>query len=209
MNPIKNILYSAWGLVALTTFFAVLVWQQSFVGPVRLTGYTVFPLLGLIAFSLMWTHYIVGTLRRMAGVAKSGLKNYYTVTNWIVLFCILMHPALLILALWADGLGLPPQSYLENYVAPDGKLAVLLGSVGLIIFLAFELKRLFEDKSWWKLVEYAQIFAMVVIFVHALQLGGELDVLWYRAVWFFYGITFIASTTYNHVFDNKRKRGVK
>ena len=75
MKSIKNILFSAWGLVALTTFFAVLVWQQSFVGPVRLTGYTVFPLLGLIAFSLMWTHYIVGTLRRTAGVSKDELKN--------------------------------------------------------------------------------------------------------------------------------------
>jgi hypothetical protein len=47
---------------------------------------------------------------------------------------------------------------------------------------------------------------MAVIFYHALQIGGELDVLWYRAVWFFYGITFLASVIYNYMFDNK---GVK
>jgi hypothetical protein len=194
---------SAWVLVTLTSLFALAVWIQSFFGSVRLTGYTVFPLLGLLAFSLMWTHYIVGTLRRLAGVKKKELKAYYAATSWVVLFCILLHPALLILQLWKDGYGLPPNSYLENYVAPTGKFAVLLGSVSLMIFLAFELKKMFDTKPWWKLVEYAQILAMVAIFYHALQLGGELDVLWYRAIWFCYGITFVASVIYNNMFDKK------
>jgi hypothetical protein len=203
MSNTKSIVYSAWALAVLTSLFAFAVWQQSFLGGIRLTGYTVFPLLGLLAFSLMWTHYVVGTLRRMADVPKKNLQSYKQITNWIVLFCILLHPGLLILALWRDGMGLPPDSYLNNYVAPDGKLAVMLGSISLIIFLSFEFKKKFGQKAWWKFVEYGQIIAMVAIFFHALQLGGELDVLWYRAVWLFYGITFVGAVTYNYLFDKK------
>lgn len=204
MKETQIVNVSAWGLVIVVSVLALLVWLQSFTGMVSYTGYTVFPLLGIVAFSLMWTHYIVGSLRRFFAVDKKALKQYHQVTSWLVLLCILLHPGLLILSLWKDGLGLPPSSYLENYVAPGGKFAVMLGSISLVIFLLFELKKKFGSKSWWKFIEYGQIVAMIAIFIHALQLGGELDVQWFRAVWFFYGITFVAAAAYNYFIDSRK-----
>jgi hypothetical protein len=188
---------------------ALVVWASERLGSGSLTVYKLFPLLGLVAFSLMWTHYVLGSLRRFYGVESSVLKQYYRTTSWFVLALILLHPGLLIYQLKVDGFGLPPQSYLTVYGEPGMKFAIMLGTISLLIFLAFELKKKFEKKTWWRFVEYAQIFAMGLIFYHGLTLGRELSVSWYRAAWFFYGLSLILAVVYNHWYDSKViKRGI-
>ncbi len=167
-----------------------------------LTIYTIFPPLGLIAFGLMWTHFIMGGLRRYADVQKRRRDTYMTVSMGLVLALIILHPGLLWLGLYRDGLGLPPFSYLMAYESQ--LIAVLLGSLGLVIFLAFECKRWFGTRSWWRFVEWAQIVGMAAIFFHAIELGGELRQDWYAAVWWFYGLTLAAVVIYSWVHDTRK-----
>lgn len=208
MTKAQSLSISAWGLGLFAVMAAIAVWLEAMPGRLRLDSYSLFPLFGLLAFSLMWTHYIVGALRRYHGQSKAVVRTYFKVTAVVVLLTILLHPGLLIVQLWRDGFGLPPNSYLENYVAPSGKFAVMLGSISLVIFLAFELKRKFGNRSWWRWVEYAQVVAMVAIFFHALKLGSELNVDWYRVLWLFYGISFILAVKYSYIYDRK-KEGTK
>lgn len=203
MNKETIIKSCSWILAFAVAVLAVVVWSGERLGSSSLTVYKVFPLLGLVAFSLMWTHYAVGALRRYYGLESGALKQYYRSTSWLVLALILLHPGLLIYQLKADGFGLPPKSYLTVYGEPMMKFAIMLGTISLLIFLAFEFKKKFQKKSWWKFVEYAQILAMGLIFYHGLTLGRELSVSWYRALWFIYGISLIAAVIYNYWCDSK------
>ncbi len=193
-----------WILGVIVVVLAVTVWAGvRLVDGDELTVYSIFPLLGLIAFSLMWTHYIHGALRRLAGKDKPDKNAYWYVSSVVVLACILLHPALLSFGLWRDGLGLPPLSYMTAYESMQ--LAIILGSMSLTIFLAFELHRWFSNKKWWRYVEGAQLVAMLAVFVHALSLGGELNVGWYMAVWWVYGVTLVGAHMYNYTYDKQRR----
>jgi len=195
-----------WGVAALVVLLAVVVWIEFRIHPgVNLTLFDIFPLFGLLAFSLMWTHFIAGALRRKWEVPRSESDVYMTVSMGIVLALIVLHPGLLWYELWREGFGLPPASYLHVYSSQV--LAVLLGSVSLFIFLAFELQRWYKERKWWKYVEYAQVAAMVAIFFHALALGGELSVAWYRVVWYVYALALVGATGYTYWYDRVKNGG--
>lgn len=185
-----------WTLGGLVVALPVIAWLTTR-NLTDLSVYDVFPPLGLIAFGLMWTHFVMGALRRYSGYDARQNAPYMTVSMGLVLGLIILHPGLLWLQLYRDGFGLPPVSYLTAYKTQQ--LYVLLGSLGLAIFLSYELKRWFAEKTWWKYVEYLQIVGMAVIFVHALELGRELRTGWFVLVWWVYGLTLAAAIIYSRL----------
>lgn len=199
-SPSKPMVVTAWLLSFAVSVAAFVVWLQAFNGQISLNNFSLFPFFGLLAFSLMWVHYIVGALRRYFAVNKVHLKAYYKITSVIVLLAILLHPGLFIYQLWSNGYGFPPESY-KNYVAASALWAVMLGTIALIIFLLFETKKFFGKKPWWKLVELAQILAMILIYIHALKLGGEIQTEWFKVVWVFYGLSFLSASAYIFIKD--------
>lgn len=193
-------------LIGLTVMaIAVVVWHSQRVsGNQTLISYSLFPLFGLVAFSLMWTHYIGGALRRYLGFDKSVLSRYFRVTSVIVLVSLLLHPGILWLQLAKDGFGLPPLSHLAVYTDNAARFVLLLGTISLILFLAFELHRIYSEKSWWRYVIHGNTLAMFLIFFHAFVLGGELDVNWFRVVWLIYGVTLLIAVVYNQIYDKEK-----
>lgn len=184
----------AWLLSAATVITAFVAWGGDYgykLFPVN--NYQLFPLLGLLAFGLMWAHYMVGFVKEIANITAPIFKRYYQFTGYAVLLLICMHPALLIYQRFRDGFGLPPNSY-ESYVAPGLGWVTLLGSASFIIFIAFEFRRIFGNKSWWHFIPEAGDFAMLAILYHGFRLGGELRLMqnWYRDIWFFYAVTLVA-----------------
>lgn len=203
----KDLSLIGWLISLVVVILAVIVWGESFSWSyAKISAYRLFPLFGLVAFSLMWVHYIVAALRLYSGGDKKVTESYFNITGFLVLLSIVLHPAILVYKLWSDGLGLPPNSYLENYVASGSQWAVALGSAALMIFLAYELRYKFQNRPWWRFVQYGSDIAMIAIFVHALRLGNHVQSGWYRYVWFFYGLSFLVSLTY--IYFSKFK-GVK
>jgi hypothetical protein len=201
-----NAVYVAWLSAVVVTAVSVIAWMQARSWQFEnMTAYKLFPLFGILAFSLMWTHYMVGALRRRYDLQPQLFRQYYVVTSYVVLVAILLHPTILIVQLWLDGFGLPPTSYLQNYIPPAGATAVGLGSLSLLLFLSYELKRWWKKKSWWKYIEQAQLLAMAGIFVHGLRLGGVLRIEWFRTLWYMYGISLVAVSVYSYRYDKKRK----
>ncbi len=192
MNKSNNLPlnYIAWSLTTLVVILAIAVWganlQWHFSG---LSIYLIFPIFGLIAFSVMWSHYVISFLNRTI-YNQDSLKFYYKITGYIVLIAILFHPGLLAYQRFKDGFGLPPRSTL-SYVAPNLRWVVLLGTISFLTFLAYELYRLFKDRSWWKYVVYANELAMLAIFYHGLKLGSNLHGGWFQYVWYFYGVILV------------------
>jgi hypothetical protein len=190
------LLYSLVGLNLTAVSLAILAWADQFQWSVSLQAFIIFPLLGLLAFSLMWVHYIAAAVNRLLG-KPLDLQSYYEWTGWIVLLLILLHPSILIFKLWRVGLGLPPESY-ASYVGSAGKVAVLAGSTSLIFFLLFESKRWIEHSRIWPVIVNLSDLAMLLIVYHALTLGGALKYTWFRPVLFFYTATLIVCIALRH-----------
>lgn len=160
----------------------------------RVFGLAVFSLLGLWAWLIMWTHYILGAIR----VSQPGLHKakYYTpVTEFFVLACILLHPTLLALQLNRSGGGLPPTSFYKYVNLANLKLAVVMGAFSLTLFLSYELLKRFKSRKIvqrnWLIVSSAQVLAMVLIFVHSMRLGNNLQSGWFQVLWVLCFIAFI------------------
>ncbi|HET6924559.1 MAG TPA: DUF2127 domain-containing protein [Candidatus Saccharimonadales bacterium] len=193
-----------WTIAVIVSALAFYVWGSSlewrFAG---LSPYQLFPLFGLLAFSLMWGHYVVGMLCRLF-LDRGKLDDYFRLTGYAVLVLILLHPGILVYQRFRDGFGLPPHSY-ETYVAPGLAWVTLLGTVSLLIFLAFELHRWFKDASWWKYVAAAGDLAMLAVFYHGLELGTHTHVQWFRVVWYFYGVTLVGCLLYKYWFILRKR----
>jgi hypothetical protein len=197
MTTVAKLRLGAWGLTVLVAITAIVAWGQANRWQVaHISSYNLFPIFGLLAFSIMWSHYIAAAGRQYFGVAKEQLKSYFEITSLVVLGCILLHPGLLIWQLFRDGFGLPPGSYLHNYVAPSLGWAALLGTLSFGIFLAYEFRRVYSTKRWWRFVQYASDLAMGLIFIHALALGRQLRPGWFRVVWWMYGVSLLAALAY-------------
>ena len=186
----------AWSLSLLVTAVAVVAWGQLYDWELGdLSTYQLFPLFGLLAFSLMWSHYVVAATRLYNGIDSVATRTYFEATSFVVLAAILLHPGLLAWQLWRDGAGLPPASEI-NYVRPALGWVVVLGMTAWLIFLAYELRRWLKTKPWWKYIQYLNDIAMLAIFYHGLRLGSHLQTGWFRGVWFFYGVTLVVSIVF-------------
>ncbi len=184
----------AWGVFALTTLISLVTWSQN--GTNISSVYRLFPLLGLLAFSTMWGHYVVGAVRVYSGAESALTKTYSSFTHWFVFVCILLHPALFILQLKADGLGLPPESY-KAYVGEALVKFVFLGTLCWLAFMLFEFKKWIQPKpQLWKIVIVLNHLAMLGIVLHAVKIGTDVRSTQLKYIFPFYGLSLIAIYIY-------------
>ena len=191
----ENYSMVSWGLGGLVTLLALLVWGEfrswDFSG---LNTYSIFPILGILAFSLMWTHYILFAVRDWVEVDDDKGK-YRPVSQKVVLAALLLHPGLIYFELWRNDLGFPPDS-IEGYVGTSLVGFVSFGTIAWLAFILYEFKNKLHQKSWWRYVLAFNALAMVLIITHALRLGQHLQSGWYRSVWIVYAITLGLSYVY-------------
>lgn len=196
-KPTSKLLLPAIGLTALACTLALFVWGASNEWHLaHLSLYQIFPVLGLLAFSIMWSQYMIEAAKNLKP-SLPDIRTFFTRTSWAVLVLILLHPGLLIFQRFRDGYGLPPGSY-TSYVAPMQKWIVLLGSMSLMIFIAFEFKKFFEKHHVWHIVQILNDIAIVAIFYHGLRLGTQLQQGWFQYVWYFYGLTLLLALGYKY-----------
>lgn len=189
----------AWSLSFTVCILAVIAWGSTYHWHLLpLSTYLVFPLLGLLAFSIMWSHYIAGALRKLYDLPQGVLSGYFEATSLAVLVLICLHPGLLIYQRFRDGYGLPPGSY-ESYVAPGLGWITLLGTASLLVFLAYEFRRLYGRRPWWHYVQRASDVAMLAVFYHGWRLGGQLQMGWFRYAWVVYGVSLVLVLTYDYI----------
>lgn len=192
----KDLPVVAWVLSSAVVVLAIVAWGDSVGWRFdRLNAYALFPLFGILAFSLMWAHYIMGAVRRYAGHDKEVLRTYFNTTSALVLYFLLLHPGLLIWRLQVDGYGVPPASY-KAYVGEALYGFVLLGFIAFLTFITYELRRLKFVSRYKKWLQYASDIAMMLVFVHGLKLGSALHSDWFRAVWLLYGILLVMAIIY-------------
>ncbi len=199
LNAARLSRWIAWPLAAVVSVVAIVAWGSSYRWHVLpFNTYVFFPVLGLLAFSIMWSHYMAVVMKEYWSLDRAVLAPFFRWTGYAVLVLICLHPGLLIYQRFRDGFGLPPHSY-ETYVAHGLGWITLLGTASLLVFLAFEFRRVYGQKSWWHYVADASDFAMLAIVYHGLRLGTQLQRGWFHAVWLFYFVTLVAALIYKYV----------
>lgn len=190
----ENLHIKAWGIFGFTTVISIWAWS-------RLTtdltnAYRLFPLLGLIAFSTMWGHYVVWAIREWTGADAQKTLQYSKVTQWVVLACLIAHPVMLISSLKMDGYGLPPGSY-KIYVGEVLVKYVLLGMLCLLAFIAYEFRKWLKGYDRvWKAVMIGNHLAMLGIVIHALKLGSIIKQAPLKYLFPLYGLSLVAIYVY-------------
>src|SRR5688572_13852910 len=99
---LKQLQFGAYFVSLSVSILAVIAWGGYYGWTLNLSLYQIFPLFGLLAFSIMWSHYIAGFSRRLLGYGSEALADFYARTAAVVLGLILLHPGLLILQLFLD-----------------------------------------------------------------------------------------------------------
>lgn len=184
-NQSKNLVYASYLLV---TSLTLLAWNANFKG--NLGGFSLPSLLAILAFSFMWVHYLAAHLKANYE-PELNLGSSTKLTQYFVLIAIIAHPIAIILRLKESGYGLPPSSF-KTFFGQSGTFFISLGTLALIAFLAYELKKYLENKPqvWSKILKLNDL-AMVLIVIHGFRLGLVIDSTWFKYVWLFYGISLL------------------
>ena len=144
-------------------------------------------LLGVLAFGLMWVHYVADIVApRSDADQKKDIQ--YVVSRYAVLFAILSHPFLVNYYLVTNNFGFPP----EGYVALLGDLAavVLLGWIALAAFLLFELRA--KLRKFDRYIFHANTVAMFLVLMHGFVIGMVMMTTWFVWVWLGYLVVYSA-----------------
>ncbi len=161
---------------------------------------TVFPLLGLLAFSIMWWHFLLGFVGDL-DPTFTKIKSLYKTSSVFVFLLILLHPILLSAFSVSNNLPGPPEAY-YNYVSGSQAIFITYGILALVIFLLYDLARWLKAKPWvernWLIVDAIDDVAFLAVFVHGLAIGQHLQDGWFRYVWIFYGVSALIFIGYKH-----------
>lgn len=173
-----------WGMFIVIVAVPTIAWLENNNFSITNPRTQLIGLLGILGYSIMWTHYSLGALRITYGRSKDQL--YSRISHMLVFLIILLHP---ILIYWQafDVLGELPPFSVYGLVASSMKIFVFMGTVALALFLSFDVLERFKKNSFvarnWKWVSLSQVFAMTLIFFHGLALGGTLDIAWFEFYW--------------------------
>lgn len=181
----KNLVYASYLFVVSSSLLA---WNAVYKGNIE--GFSLPSLLALLAFGFMWVHYLAGYLKANYN-PELDTRQSTKLTQSFVLLAILAHPVAIVHKLNESGYGLPPSSF-RNFFGSTGSLFVLLGSLSLVAFLAFEFKNILKKnpKVWDKVLKVNDL-AMVLILFHGFKLGYIINSGWFRYVWLFYGLSIL------------------
>jgi len=196
----------SWGVIASLIpiiGMPLYVWGQAIDWQIfSVSVFQLFPLLGLLAFVIMWWHFLIGFIGSInRGQSCKELKSIHSISSKVVFVLILLHPILLALALSNIGLGLPPESY-RTYVGAGNSIFVTYGTLALSAFLLYDLARWLKKKKWvssnWSYIDAVDDVAFVAIFFHGLYLGQHLQSGWLKTVWLLLGVSAGFFIVYKH-----------
>jgi len=186
--------YTPWFLFVAVLVIPLALWLELYNWQPVFTPLALFPLLGVWAWSIMWTHHILGALTvRYPDKLKTN-HIYGSVSGWLVLLLILLHPGLLAYE-QKNSLGLLPPESFNAYAAPSMELFITLGFIGLVLFLSYEIfDRLRHSKllrAHWIWISLSQLLAMLLIFIHGINLGQSVLSGYGGVYWVMLGVTLV------------------
>jgi hypothetical protein len=175
-------------VIGLATAAPVVAWGQTYSWEFsHRTASELFPLFGLLAYSLMWQQVFV--LNVFRNLSPNFRKWFGVIAGLAIFICILLHPLLLARAQFELTDKLPPESWYK-YVSGKYREYITLGVIAWLTFLAYDVARLVKNTTWYPryswIIRYSGHAAFFLIFIHSTQLGSHLQSGIFRALWMFF-----------------------
>lgn len=151
------------------------------------TAHRLFPLFGLIAYTLIWGQIIIGP--HVASWAKLFPKivrihRLQGITAFVVAT---LHPLLILVA---NGL---TSFVAKDYVSADRVPYVVIGQIQFLLLVITVLVALLRNRPWltrhWKKIHMANYAIFVFGFIHSWQLGSDIRPTSLRYLWIIFAIT--------------------
>lgn len=153
----------------------------------------IFPVFGLLAFTLLWLHAISGAFEEKL----RAMFNFEAFVRWtalVILVSILLHPLLLLIIARFDILAI--------FAPGEHQFALLLGLFGLILLLTYDIGKVLKRHEFftrnWNAILIISNIGFVLTFFHSLELGSDLQSGFLRKLWIFYGVTAIIALIYTY-----------
>lgn len=152
-----------------------------------------FPVFGLLAFTLLWLHAMSGVFEEWLR-ARFDFDAFVHYTSLIILASIILHPLLLLI--------IAQFNVLAIFAPGEHQLALFLGLFGLLLLLTYDIgkalkKHEFFSKNWNAILIISNI-GFILTFFHSLMLGSDLQSGPLRVLWIFYGTTAILGIIYTY-----------
>lgn len=177
--------YRAWILFVFVSAISIILWLITLSGSVR-SMYQFFPILGVLAWTTMWVHYVAGSI----GKSTNG-RRFTKWTEAVVLLLLVAHPGIFLVQRFLDTGLLPPASYV-SYVGSLRAWAVVVAIAALATFLLYEVLKRFRSRlikrAIWPYFSLFQAGAMIAIFVHGFTLGTSMNSAYFILWWIFLGV---------------------
>lgn len=153
--------------------------------------YNLFPIFGVMAFTILWLHVISGVFERdLRKLINFDL--YVRRTAWIVFVSIIMHPLLALFSFDFDLWGI-----IDVY----GTWPIRLAVTGWLLLITYDIARLLHKKEFfrrhWRKILFISTIGIILAFFHSIWIGSDLQSGPLRFLWIFYGVTAILATIYN------------
>ena len=203
----------------LTLFLLILslpiyIWGESFSWNFEFFSlYLLFPLLGMLAFSIMWTQVVVGKFKNHFNKIFSTHK-FFVRTGLTVLILFLSHPIVAAIAQWNSSKLLPIES-LFSLVGSSQKVFITFAVIAFVSFVMYEfVLRMSRFKIVQRITPFVEFFSsigVILVWVHSINIGSHLQTGSLRIIWWFYGITtiLIILHTYSRIVFKKLKKNKK
>lgn len=150
-----------------------------------------FPLVGLFAFTFVWTQIILGATMPLMRRLFPSILHYHRLEGIFALLFAFIHPSLLLI-----GVGLP--SYLQrNFVNPDLSGYIFFGYAGLLCLILTVVTALLARRPWfarhWRAIHYLNYATFAIIWVHSWMLGTDVRGTPLQWLWLGFGVTAVAA----------------
>ena len=151
-----------------------------------------FPLFGILAFTLLWLHVI-------SGVFEPWLRQYIDFdrfvqnTSLLIFVSIILHPLLLLI----------PVGFNFTLIFTYGKFYIWLAIIGWLLLITYDIGKFLKKKynffvrNWTNILLISNV-GFILTFFHSLSIGDNLQTGPLRIVWIFYGITAILGIIYTY-----------
>ena len=167
-----------------------------------------FPLFGLLAFTMVWYQVLLGSngwwLYRRAPV----LLRFHRTHGIIAFSFAVLHPVLLIAAV-----GLT--AFLQkSFVPAELRIYATIGTIQLVLLTIAVLVALVRRMPWlrrhWKKFHILNYVVFILIWIHSWFLGTDVQTTWLRFLWVFFALAVFVSTVFRvtHLFRSKHQQPV-
>ncbi len=151
-----------------------------------------FPLFGILAFTLLWLHSISGVFEPFLR-KHINFDRFVHITSILILISIILHPLLLLVTFNFN---------VSNVFLVYGVKYILIGMVGWILLIIYDIGKALKKYNFfavhWNQILIISNVGFLLTFFHSLYLGSDLQSGMLRAVWIFYGITAIIAIIYTY-----------